>query len=167
MSSSVFSFDKEKEATNILFAVPKKGRLYDKCLKLLDGAGLEYDRPHRLDVAHCTSLPVTLVFLPAADIATYVGEGNVDIGITGVDVVRESDEEVDTILVSRFMNHWCGNDACSEFRLRAVQALSPCSGGECCEGPQRIGRQANCDLLSFISEEILRQVRHRQQQDSD
>ena len=100
MSNSVFSFDKEKEATNILFAVPKKGRLYDKCLKLLEGAGLEYDRPHRLDVAHCTSLPVTLVFLPAADIATYVGEGNVDIGITGVDVVRESDEEVDTILVS-------------------------------------------------------------------
>jgi ATP phosphoribosyltransferase len=28
-------------------------------------------------------LPITLVFLPAADIAAYVGEGNVDMGITG------------------------------------------------------------------------------------
>jgi len=36
--------------------------------------------------------------LPAADIATYVGEGNVDIGITGIDVVQESEVEVETIL---------------------------------------------------------------------
>ena len=26
---------------NALFAIPKKGRLYDKCIKLLSGAGLE------------------------------------------------------------------------------------------------------------------------------
>ena len=84
--------------SNILFAVPKKGRLFEKCTKLLDGAGLDYDRPNRLDVARCSSLPITLVFLPAADIATYVGEGNVDIGITGVDVLEESNVEVDRIL---------------------------------------------------------------------
>lgn len=29
---------------NLLFAVPKKGRLHDKILKLLEGAGLEYHR---------------------------------------------------------------------------------------------------------------------------
>lgn len=29
---------------NLLFAVPKKGRLHDKILKLLEGAGLEYYR---------------------------------------------------------------------------------------------------------------------------
>ena len=83
---------------NALFAVPKKGRLYELCQKLLAGAGMEYHRPHRLDVATCTNLPITLVFLPAADIATYVGEGNVDIGITGLDVVRESSVEVNQIL---------------------------------------------------------------------
>lgn len=33
---------------------------------------------------------MTLVFLPAHDIATYVGEGNVDMGITGYDVVQVS-----------------------------------------------------------------------------
>lgn len=54
-----------------------------------------------MDVAKCTSLPITIVFLPASDIATYVGEGNVDIGITGLDVVKESQEtDVEQILVT-------------------------------------------------------------------
>lgn len=63
------------------------------------GAGLDHDRPNRLDVAKCFSLPVTLVFLPAADIATYVAEGDVDAGITGLDVVHESNSEIVEILV--------------------------------------------------------------------
>ena len=57
---------------------------------MLKGAGIDFYREPRLDVALCIGLPMTLVFLPAADIAKYVGEGNVDIGITGQDIVRES-----------------------------------------------------------------------------
>ena len=75
---------------NLKFAVPKKGRLYDKVMKMLKGAGLDFHREARLDVALCLGLPITIVFLPAADIAKFVGEGNVDIGITGLDVVQES-----------------------------------------------------------------------------
>jgi len=78
------------EPANILIGIPKKGRLNEKVTKLLDGAGLEYRRPDRVDVAVCTGLPVTLVFLPAADIAAYVGEGNVDMGITGQDILMET-----------------------------------------------------------------------------
>mmetsp|Transcript_17188 Transcript_17188/g.25453 ORF Transcript_17188/g.25453 Transcript_17188/m.25453 type:complete len:300 (-) Transcript_17188:40-939(-) len=84
---------------NAIFAIPKKGRLYEKCLKLLEGAGLDYQRPPRLDIAECDSLPITLVFLPAHDIATFVGEGNVDVGITGFDVLEESGES-DNVEVS-------------------------------------------------------------------
>ena len=36
---------------------------------------------------------MTLVFLPAADIATYVSEGNVDLGITGEDIIAECGAE--------------------------------------------------------------------------
>jgi ATP phosphoribosyltransferase len=45
-------------------------------------------------------LQITLVFLPAADIASYVGEGNVDLGITGLDVIQETvpDDEVELIM---------------------------------------------------------------------
>jgi ATP phosphoribosyltransferase len=91
--------DPELERSNCLFAVPKKGRLYEKCMQMVLGAGLEHHRPNRLDVAHCTNLNVTIVFLPAADIATYVAEGDVDVGITGVDCVEENNADVKTILV--------------------------------------------------------------------
>lgn len=83
---------------NCRFAIPKKGRLYDKCVGMLKGAGIEFRREARLDVALCVGLPITLVFLPAADIAKFVGKGDVDIGITGFDVVTESKVNVDKIM---------------------------------------------------------------------
>lgn len=86
----------------LLFAVPKKGRLHDKILKLLMGAGLDYYRPNRVDIALCSSLPVTLVFLPASDIATYVGEGKLDLGITGQDIVAESRTNVNELQLLGF-----------------------------------------------------------------
>jgi ATP phosphoribosyltransferase len=83
---------------NMLLAVPKKGRLHEKIMKLVEGIGLDYVRPNRLDIAHCTSFPLTLVFLPAADIAAYVGEGNVDMGITGEDIIAESEADVNLLM---------------------------------------------------------------------
>lgn len=83
---------------NCRFAIPKKGRLFDKVVEMLKGAGIEFRREPRLDIALCVGLPITLVFLPAADIAKYVGEGNVDIGITGIDVVQESDVNVKQVM---------------------------------------------------------------------
>lgn len=47
-----------------------------------------------MDIAICKSLPITLVFLPASDIATFVGEGNLDLGITGQDIIAESNVDV-------------------------------------------------------------------------
>lgn len=70
----------------------------EKVVAMLKGAGLEFRRQPRLDVALCVGLPITLVFLPAADIAKFVGEGNVDIGITGNDLVAENMVTVDRIL---------------------------------------------------------------------
>lgn len=76
----------------LLFAVPKKGRLYEKCCQLLGGADIQFRRSPRLDIALSTNLPIALIFLPAADIPVFVGEGNCDLGITGMDQVMESDQ---------------------------------------------------------------------------
>ena len=92
--------DPEKEKANCLFAVPKKGRIYEKCMQMVLGAGLDHHRPNRLDVAHCLNLPVTIVFLPAADIASYVAEGNVDVGITGLDCLEEANVDVEKLMVT-------------------------------------------------------------------
>ncbi|EUC59852.1 ATP phosphoribosyltransferase [Rhizoctonia solani AG-3 Rhs1AP] len=74
----------------VLFAVPKKGRLHEKCVEMLRGSGLEFSKPNRLDICMVKNMPITLVFLPAADIPRFVGESNVDMGITGQDVILES-----------------------------------------------------------------------------
>ncbi|CAG8725586.1 12579_t:CDS:2 [Ambispora leptoticha] len=75
----------------LLFAIPKKGRLHEKCISLLQGANIAFHRHNRLDIALVQNLPIALIFLPAADIAKFVGEGNVDLGITGQDMVEEAE----------------------------------------------------------------------------
>ncbi|KAI9053521.1 hypothetical protein LZ554_002476 [Drepanopeziza brunnea f. sp. 'monogermtubi'] len=78
----------------LLFAVPKKGRLLQAALNLLEGADIQFRRESRLDIALVKNLPIALVFLPAADIPTFVGEGRVSLGITGRDTVAEHEAGV-------------------------------------------------------------------------
>ncbi|KAM3066906.1 ATP phosphoribosyltransferase (ATP-PRTase) (ATP-PRT) [Clarireedia jacksonii] len=73
----------------LLFAVPKKGRLLQAALNLLEGADIQFRRESRLDIALVKNLPIALIFLPAVDIPTFVGEGRVSLGITGRDTVAE------------------------------------------------------------------------------
>ena len=78
----------------LLFAVPKKGRLQAATLDLLSGSDIQFRREARLDIALVKNLPIALIFLPAADIPTFVGEGRVDLGITGRDQVAEHDAKL-------------------------------------------------------------------------
>ncbi|KAK0656383.1 hypothetical protein B0T16DRAFT_451958 [Cercophora newfieldiana] len=91
----------------LLFAVPKKGRLLSASLNLLEGADIQFKRENRLDIALVKNLPIALVFLPAADIPTFVGEGRVDLGITGLDQVQEHDAGVRELTrARRLSNEW-------------------------------------------------------------
>jgi ATP phosphoribosyltransferase len=71
-----------------------EGRLNQAALNLLEGADIQFRRENRLDIALVKNLQIALVFLPAADIPTFVGEGQVDLGITGWDQVEEHDAGV-------------------------------------------------------------------------
>src|SRR3984957_17150921 len=93
----------------LLFAVPKKGRLQAASLDLLSGCDIQFRRETRLDIALVKNLPIALVFLPAADIPTFVGEGRVDLGITGFDQVQEHDAGVRA--VRRASTDGTGGDA--------------------------------------------------------
>ncbi|KAI8063488.1 hypothetical protein BC940DRAFT_243292 [Gongronella butleri] len=91
-AAAVFMFETTMHLDNrLLFAVPKKGRLYEQCLQLLQGADIHFNRRSRQDIALCSNLPVALIFLPASDIPKYVAEGNVDLGISGQDMVEENE----------------------------------------------------------------------------
>lgn len=110
----------------LLFAIPKKGRLYEKCLQFLEGADIKFARNHRLDIALSVNLPVALIFLPAADIPRFVGEGNVDLGITGQDVLAESVAMDAGIRVTELLDLAFG-----KCKLQVqVPALGPCQTAE-------------------------------------
>jgi ATP phosphoribosyltransferase len=81
-----------------------EGRLYEKCTQLLSGADIQYKRSNRLDIALSTNLPIALIFLPAGDIPVFVGEGQCDIGITGLDQVQEANmyDSIDDLLDLKF-----------------------------------------------------------------
>eukprot|EP00124_Ichthyophonus_hoferi_P001061 Ihof_evm1s49 gene=Ihof_evmTU1s49 len=59
----------------LLFACPKKGRIFDQSIRLLKKIGVNYYRGHRSDIALATNKSIAVVFLPAADIALYVAQG--------------------------------------------------------------------------------------------
>ncbi|PGG96516.1 ATP phosphoribosyltransferase [Blastomyces parvus] len=71
-----------------------EGRLQQAAVDLLAGSDIQFRRETRLDIALVKNLPIALIFLPAADIPTFVGEGGVDLGITGRDQVAEHDANI-------------------------------------------------------------------------
>ncbi|THC99291.1 hypothetical protein EYZ11_001197 [Aspergillus tanneri] len=79
---------------------PPEGRLQQATLDLLAGCDIQFRRETRLDIALVKNLPIALIFLPAADIPTFVGEGRVDLGITGRDQVAEHDAQLPSDEVS-------------------------------------------------------------------
>ena len=61
----------------------------EAALDLLHGSDILFHRHSRLDIALVKNHSIALIFLPAADIPTFVGEGRVDLGITGRDQIAE------------------------------------------------------------------------------
>lgn len=66
-----------------------EGRLQQATLDLLTGCDIQFRREQRRDSAFVKNHNMAIIFLPAADIPTFVGEGVVSMGITGRDQVAE------------------------------------------------------------------------------
>jgi len=81
-------------------AVPNKGRLHDPSLALLERAGLSVESgADRQLYANTVDPDIQVLFARAADIPEYVADGAADVGITGLDQVRESGvENVESLL---------------------------------------------------------------------
>ncbi|MER8918933.1 ATP phosphoribosyltransferase [Mesorhizobium sp. M0802] len=77
----------------IMLAIPSKGRLKEQALEVLAKAGLAVSLPGderqyraRIDGAE----GIEVAFLSASEIAGEIGQGSVDLGITGEDLLREN-----------------------------------------------------------------------------
>lgn len=110
-------------------AIPKKGRVYEQVLNLMLDCGLKVRREGRLDFCVCKNLGIEVYFLPAKDIAGAVASGAIHMGVTGIDLIRNADVEVDQHL------------ELGVGKARMVLASpedKPWTGPECLNG-QRIG----------------------------
>ncbi|KAI6372424.1 hypothetical protein MCOR25_003745 [Pyricularia grisea] len=133
----------------LLFAVPKKGRLQGPCLNLLEGADIQFRRESRLDIALVKNLPIALIFLPAADIPTFVGEGRVDLGITGTDQVQEHDAGVRSVNRARRGSTSTFNPA-EEGKPRGCETVMDLGFGGCrlqVQVPQKGAFASSADLV--------------------
>ena len=84
--------NKEINSDFIRISLPSKGRLAEDCLDFLEESGLKIYKPNpRQYEASIPSLPnLKVIFQRASDIVTSVQDGSIDFGITGYDVVAES-----------------------------------------------------------------------------
>lgn len=74
--------------------IPSKGRLSELAGELLQQAGLHFRRQDRSLFARVSGLPVEITFLRTDDIPILCAEGAIDLGITGSDLIGESEADV-------------------------------------------------------------------------
>jgi ATP phosphoribosyltransferase len=83
---------------NLRIGVPSKGRLSELACDLLQQAGLSFRRQDRSLFARVREMAVDITFLRTDDIPVLCAEGAIDMGITGSDLVVESQVDVETRL---------------------------------------------------------------------
>ncbi len=91
-------------ADQLIIALPSRGRLAEATDNLFANAGLRIYKPNqRQYTATIPSLPGSqVVYQRPRDILNQVGEGQADIGVTGLDIVAEhSEDSADVMVIDR------------------------------------------------------------------
>ena len=83
-------------------AVPSKGRLAEPSVDLLRSAGLDFELSERRLSALVTNADLELLFVRTDDIAEYVADGLVELGLSGADLVAEHGGQLSTVLTLGF-----------------------------------------------------------------
>ncbi len=80
-------------------AVPSKGRISNPSIEILEKAGLGLkDNSNRKLISKTYNKNIDIMFARASDIPEFVEEGIVDMGITGVDLIKEAEVDVKTLI---------------------------------------------------------------------
>src|SRR6516225_3442192 len=90
-------FERAGENGRLTVAVPSKGRMLQPTLDLCAAAGLSFETTDRALLVPCANAPVDLLLVRPHDIPEYLQDGVVDAGITGANLVVESEADVETL----------------------------------------------------------------------
>lgn len=79
-------------------AIPSKGRISDPSIEILERSGLKLkDSTNRKLMSKTFNPNIDVMFTRASDIPTFVEEGIVDMGITGYDLIKEKDANIEEL----------------------------------------------------------------------
>jgi ATP phosphoribosyltransferase len=79
----------------IKIALPSKGRISDPAIKLLAKSGIALkDTINRRLITYTYDEDISVMFTRAADIPEFVEDGAVDLGMTGLDLIKEKEADV-------------------------------------------------------------------------
>lgn len=80
---------------HIRIALPSKGRISDPAVKLLEKAGIVLkDKSNRKLFTKTHDPEISVMFTRAADIPEFVADGAADLGMTGLDLIKEKGADV-------------------------------------------------------------------------
>jgi ATP phosphoribosyltransferase len=89
----------ERRTTSRLrIALPNKGRLTDDVRALFSDAGLELHAAGERALVASLGGDFEAIFVRAQDIPEFVADGAADVGVTGWDLVRESERDLESVL---------------------------------------------------------------------
>lgn len=87
----------------IKIAIPSKGRINEPSIDILEKAGLGLiNKNNRKLISKTHNKDIEVMFARASDIPDFVNDGIVDMGITGIDLIEETESDVLELLDLRF-----------------------------------------------------------------
>lgn len=86
----------------IKLAIPNKGRICPEIIKLLEKIGLEIPENGRKLYTNTNNPNIQIIYARAADIPIYVQSGAADIGISGEDMISESNADIKILFKLNF-----------------------------------------------------------------
>lgn len=92
-----------RDKMKIKIAIPSKGRISEPSINILEKAGLGLiDKNNRKLISKTFYDNIEIMFARASDIPEFVNDGVADMGITGVDLIKENEADVCELLDLRF-----------------------------------------------------------------
>ena len=110
----------------IKIAVPSKGRISEPSISILEKAGLGLkDRESRKLISKTFNNDIDVLFARASDIPEFVQDGIADIGITGIDLICESESDVEELLDLKFGKTNLVLAAPEDSNIKSVDDIKP------------------------------------------
>ena len=109
----------------IKIAIPSKGRISEPSINILEKAGLGLiDKNNRKLISKTFNENIEVMFARASDIPKFVNDGVADMGITGVDLIEESESNVIDLIDLNFGQTKLVLAAPEESKLNSIDEIT-------------------------------------------